>query len=44
MSKLPSFTAMTVFATQDTQVKREGLAELSDDFAGTEAERQGAGG
>ncbi|ASJ54219.1 virulence protein E [Brevibacillus formosus] len=37
-SKLPSFTAMTAFATQDTKVKRERLAELSDDFAGTEVD------
>ena len=38
IDKLPSHTAMVAFATQDSKVKRDRLSELSDDFAGTEAE------
>ncbi|ERI06483.1 virulence-associated E family protein [Aneurinibacillus aneurinilyticus] len=33
ITKLPSYTAMLAFATQDVKVKRERLAELSEDFA-----------
>lgn len=40
IDKLPSHTAMVAFATQDGKVKRERLSELSDDFAGTEAEEK----
>ncbi|PYI57040.1 virulence-associated E family protein [Paenibacillus flagellatus] len=32
ITKLPSYTAMLAFATQDGKVKRERLAELADDF------------
>lgn len=38
ITKLPSYTAMLAFATQDIKVKKERLAELSEDFAGTEPE------
>ena len=41
IDKLPSHTAMIAFATQDRKVKRERLSELSEDFAGTEAEPDG---
>ena len=40
IDKLPSHTAMVAFATQDGKVKRERLSELSEDFAGTEAEAE----
>ena len=40
IDKLPSHTAMVAFATQDGKVKRERLSELSEDFAGTEAEEE----
>ena len=40
IDKLPSHTAMIAFATQDGKVKRERLSELSEDFAGTEAEKE----
>lgn len=38
ITKLPSYTAMLAFASQDVKVKRERLAELAEDFAGTESE------
>lgn len=38
ITKLPSYTAMLAFATQDGKVKRERLAELSEDFAEAAAE------
>ena len=40
IDKLPSHTAMLAFASQDGKVKRERLSELSDDFEGTEAEKE----
>jgi len=40
IDKLPSHTAMVAFASQDGKVKRERLSELSEDFAGTEAEER----
>lgn len=33
IDKLPSYTAMIAFATQDVKVKRERLSELSDEFS-----------
>jgi len=42
IDKLPSHTAMVAFATQDTKVKRERLAELSEDFAETAEEEPDA--
>jgi putative DNA primase/helicase len=42
ISKLPSYAAMLAFATQDVNVKRDRLAELSEDFAGTEIEQADA--
>lgn len=36
ITKLPSYTAMLAFASQDGKVKREKLAELNDDFADME--------
>lgn len=33
ISKLPSYTAMLAFAAQDPKVKRDRLAELSEDFS-----------
>lgn len=41
ITKLPSYTAMLAFATQDGAVKRERLAELSEDFQGAESEEEG---
>jgi hypothetical protein len=38
MDKLPSYTAMLAFATQDVNVKKDRLAELSEDFAGVDDE------
>ncbi|BFH17228.1 VapE family protein [Paenibacillus melissococcoides] len=40
VTKLPSYTAMLSFATQDPKVKRERLAELSEDFASTDEEEE----
>ncbi|CAH8772249.1 virulence-associated E family protein [Paenibacillus dendritiformis] len=40
VTKLPSYTAMLSFATQDPKVKRERLAELSEDFADTDGEEE----
>ncbi|MGG4397221.1 virulence-associated E family protein [Paenibacillus thiaminolyticus] len=42
ITKLPSYTAMLSFATQDPKVKRERLAELSEDFADTDGEEEEA--
>jgi putative DNA primase/helicase len=41
IDKLPSHTAMVAFATQDGKVKRERLAELSDEFAPTSEDDEG---